>query len=96
MRIDKSFKIGNGLNANAYVRISNLLDRRNVINVYSATGSPTDDGYLASSIGLNQLAGIESSTRDVNSFLASYQWRLLNPDNFSLPRRIFGGLIFNF
>ncbi|MEM9885756.1 MAG: carboxypeptidase-like regulatory domain-containing protein [Bacteroidota bacterium] len=96
LRVDKSFKIGNGLNGNAYVRVSNLLDRQNVISVYSATGSPTDDGYLASSFGQNQINNIQSSTRELNSFLASYQWRVLNPDRFSLPRRIFAGLIFNF
>ncbi|MEL6944237.1 MAG: TonB-dependent receptor, partial [Bacteroidota bacterium] len=95
LRVDKSFKISNKLNANAYVRVSNLLDRENVLGVYSATGSAYDDGYLVSSIGRNQLEGIESSTREAQSYIASYQWRLLNPNFFSLPRRIFAGLIFN-
>ena len=50
---------------NVYCRVSNLLDRRNVLNVYSATGSATDDGYIASEIGSRQLENIEGSQRQV-------------------------------
>jgi hypothetical protein len=96
MRIDKSFRIADKLNANVYVRVSNLLDRRNIINVYSVTGSPTDDGFLQSAIGRDQINSINGSVRNVESYLASYQWALLNPNNFSLPRRIFVGAIFDF
>lgn len=96
LRVDKDFKMPKGGRLNAYVRVSNLLDRENVLNVYSATGSPYDDGYLASARGLNQIATIQGSTREVESFLAAYQWAILNPGFFSLPRRIFGGVIYNF
>ncbi len=96
LRVDKSFSLGKGLNFNAYVRVSNLLDRRNTIDVYSATGSPSDDGYLASPDGLNNQNTVESSTRELQSYLASYQWSILNPDFFSLPRRMFAGIIFDF
>ena len=96
LRVDKSFKIGSKLNCNIYARISNLLDRRNIINVYSVTGSPTDDGFLQSSIGRDQINSILGSNRQLDSYLASYQWALLNPNNFSLPRRIYVGAIFDF
>jgi outer membrane receptor protein involved in Fe transport len=96
LRVDKNFNIGKNMGLNVYCRISNLLDRRNIINVYSATGSPTDDGYIASEIGSRQLENIEGSQRFVNDFLASYQWRLLNPNFFTLPRRIYLGAIFDF
>ncbi len=96
LRVDKSFQIGKKLGMNVYCRISNLLDRRNILGVYSATGSPTDDGYLASELGSAQLENIEGSARPVNAYLASYQWRLLNPDLFTLPRRIYLGTIFDF
>lgn len=96
LRVDKNFNIGNNLGLNVYCRVSNLLDRRNVINVYSATGSPDDDGYLASAFGQGQQESIAASQRSLQSFLASYQWRMLNPDFFSLPRRIYVGAIFDF
>lgn len=81
---------------NVYLRVSNLLNQRNIIQVYSATGSPEDDGYLASSFGLDAIDGVASSGRSLDAYLASYQWRMLNPDFFSLPRRMFAGIIFNF
>ncbi|MCB0636461.1 MAG: TonB-dependent receptor, partial [Lewinella sp.] len=96
LRVDKNFKIGDGIGLNIYCRISNLLDRRNVLNVYSVTGSAEDDGFLRSSFGQDKVAGIEASPRSLDSYLASYQWLLLNPDFFSLPRRIFVGAIMDF
>ena len=95
-RIDKSFKLSNRLNLNVYARASNLLDRQNVLNVYSASGSPEDDGFLASANGLDKLRNIENSNRLVSSYLAAYQWSIVNPGFFSLPRRIFLGAILDF
>ena len=100
-RIDKSFTLtkpdaARRLGLNIYFRVQNLLDRRNIINVYPATGSPSDDGYLASPFGAGDIETIQQSGRDVEAFLASYQWRVLNPNFFSLPRRMFLGAIFEF
>ncbi len=83
----------NPLIVNVYFRVANLLNQRNIINVYSATGSPSDDGYLASSRGLDAL---QSTGGNTEAFLASYQWRMLNPNFYSLPRRMYIGAIFNF
>lgn len=96
LRVDKTFTIGKGLDMNVYLRISNVLNRQNVLNVYPVTGSAEDDGFLASSRGLDQLQNIENSRREVEAYLASYSWVILNPDNFSLPRRLFLGASFNF
>lgn len=96
-RIDKDFnlsKTGN-LGLNIYFRVSNLLDTRNIVNVYPATGSPDDDGYLVSARGLDAVEVAAASGREAQ-FIASYQWRMLNPTFFSLPRRMFLGAIFNF
>jgi outer membrane receptor protein involved in Fe transport len=95
-RIDKSFRLSEKLNLNVYARASNLLDRRNVTNVYSATGSATDDGFLASANGLDKLRNIENSNRLVSSYLAAYQWAIVNPGFFTLPRRVFLGAILDF
>ncbi len=96
LRIDKDIKLANNLGMNVYVRVSNVLDRRNIINVYSTTGSPEDNGFLQSSFGRDALANFEGRLQAVENYLASYQWRLLNPDLFSLPRRIFVGTLLNF
>jgi hypothetical protein len=44
LTIDKSFDLL-GREVNFFVQVFNLFDRINVINVYPATGSPSDDGY---------------------------------------------------
>ncbi|MEO1625178.1 MAG: TonB-dependent receptor plug domain-containing protein, partial [Bacteroidota bacterium] len=100
-RLDKRFSLVKNpdkrqLGLNVYFRVQNLLDRRNTIAVYPASGSPSDDGYLTSSFGLDEIETLEAANRDVNAFLASYQWRILNPNFFALPRRMFLGAIFEF
>jgi outer membrane receptor protein involved in Fe transport len=96
MRVDKTFTLANRAGLNVYLRVFNVFDRRNVINVYSATGSPSDDGFLASANGQDQLRQIQNSPREVDAYLAAYSWRILNPGFFSLPRRIFLGAIIDF
>ncbi len=93
-QIEKNFTIAGNTGINVYFRVSNILDRRNTIGVYSATGSPDDPGFLQSSFGRDQLEALEGGTRPVDSYLASYQWRILNSDFFSLPRRMFIGVRF--
>ncbi|WP_116124902.1 TonB-dependent receptor [Lewinella sp. IMCC34183] len=93
-QIEKNFQIAGRAGLNVYFRVSNILDRRNIIGVYSATGSPEDPGFLQSSFGRDQLESIEGGTRPVASYLDSYQWRVLNSDFFSLPRRMYIGVRF--
>ena len=97
-QVDKNFDLTGSeaskpLSLNVYFRVSNLLDRRNIISVYRATGSPVDDGYLNSPRGISQLEGLEG---DPAAYLAQYQFRLLNPTFYSLPRRMYLGALFNF
>ncbi len=101
VQVDKDFNLAGPeaprpLFMNVYLRISNVLDRRNIINVYRFTGSPTDDGFLSSARGQAFLESGINPGQSLEAYLASYQWRLLNPDNFSLPRRIFLGASINF
>ncbi len=91
LRLDKDFTIGkkskNPLMVNVYVRVENLLNTQNVLNVYSTTGSPVDDGFLtaANSPG----SGFAESQAD--SYEMLYDLRASNPYNISRPRRIFLG-----
>ena len=98
LRIDKSFRLlpegaKNQLFANVYLRIENLLDAKNIIGVYKASGSAYDDGFLATPDGQSSIQTLINSNRadDVDNYLSSYQWGLLNPDFFTLPRRIYLG-----
>ncbi len=100
LRVDKTFSLNatgkNPLDINVYLRVANLFDRRNVTNVYEYTGSPTDDGYLATNEGLSSISALESQGRSTNAYYASYSWSMLNPNNFTLPRRIYVGASFGF
>ncbi|TXF91420.1 TonB-dependent receptor [Neolewinella aurantiaca] len=94
-QINKDFKIGNNSRMNVYFRVSNILDRRNVLNVYSSTGSDSDPGYLQSSFGRDEIENIEAGSRSLESFLAAYQWNVINPGFYTLPRRMYLGAQFS-
>ena len=101
LRVDKQFNLTKPtakrqVGVNVYFRIQNLLDNNNVLAVYSASGSPDDDGFLASPDGQATINELINSDQNVDGYLASYSWRVLNPNFYSLPRRIFLGAIFNF
>jgi hypothetical protein len=101
LRIDKTFALSSNpkspLNLNTYLRVQNLFDAANVSGVYSATGSPSDDGYLQSSFGQNAIANVVGSRpNDLESYQFSYLMRLINPGNYFFPRRIFIGANFMF
>lgn len=103
MRIDKSFRIAGGENGkplfmNVYLRMENVLDQRNVIGVYAASGSAYDDGYLVTPNGQNSIQTLVDSGReaDVDNYLISYQWRELVPGFFTLPRRVYLGAVLQF
>jgi hypothetical protein len=102
MRIDKRFTINtssgenkNKLSANIYLRVENLLDARNIREVFGYTGDPDVDGYLNSSFGQDRIVDITTTGKSVESFLDAYSWRQLSPNNYYFPRRAYLGLIFN-
>jgi hypothetical protein len=77
---------------NVYLRVTNLLNTANVLNVYRATGNANDDGYLAA-------AEFQSSIQnqlDEQAFRDYYMMRVDNPFNFGLPRTIRLGIKFDF
>jgi len=101
LRVDKNFNLTKQdatrpVFLNVYVRVQNLLDARNILGVYPATGSPDNDGFLASSDGVARVRALGDSNRDVQAFLDAYAWALANPDFYSLPRRILAGAIVEF
>lgn len=77
---------------NVYVRVTNLLNIINTLNVYRATGVPGDDGYLASS----QFQPFISQQLDSQSFRDYYTLKVQNPFNYGIPRTIRLGVKFDF
>jgi len=98
LRIDKDFtlvqqtKEAKGMYLNVYFRVQNLLDQRNTLGVYALTGSTEDDGYIASPQGQT----VVNNSIDPTAYMLSYQWRLLNPGFYTLPRRMYIGALVNF
>ncbi len=100
-RLDRTFMLGgkttkNRMFINVYVRVTNLLNRKNVIGVYPVTGSPDDDGYIVSRFGQDRLRQIEEDGKNVDSFLAAHFWRMNDGSNYTLPRNIIAGATINF
>jgi hypothetical protein len=100
-RVDKDFNFTMGRKAdgkpreasvNVYLQIINLFDNRNITGVYQFTGDPTDDGYLTSSLGAQQLASVINR----QAFNDLYRASMADPGNFSLPRRTRLGVRLNF
>ncbi|TAE46969.1 MAG: TonB-dependent receptor [Bacteroidetes bacterium] len=103
-RLDKSFvwggkpvenepgKTSRAFDANIYIQFLNVLNTQNIVGVYRYTGLPDDDGFLSSASGSQYVL----TQIDSQSFVDLYQARVNNPDNYSLPRRIRLGLLFNF
>jgi hypothetical protein len=102
-KVDKSFEIKTGkkangesrkgLDLNVYLVVINVLDTRNVIGIYRATGSPDDDGYLTDPTAQNDINTIQPSAQ---AFRDQYMAALSDPGHYSLPRRIRLGLQVNF
>ncbi len=101
-KIDKDFEIGIGKNkkgdarkplyANVYLQVLNVLNTLNVSSVYSATGSPSDDGYITSPGAQTTIANQVSS----QAYIDLYHAAVNNPSNYQLPRRIHLGIQLNF
>jgi hypothetical protein len=77
---------------NVYIQVQNLLDARNIIAVYKATGNPNDDGYLTDAASQNNI----NAQIDPQSFIDLYSLKVNNPTNYSLPRRIRLGVKLDF
>jgi len=99
LRVDREFGITMGKGEKSktsyldvYFQILNLLNSRNVLNVYAATGNPNDDGYLAAAEWQTQI----NQQLDPQSYRDMYSIALDNPGNYSIPRMIRFGLSFNF
>lgn len=77
---------------NVYVRVTNLFNQFNVLNVYRATGNWDDDGYLAAAANQSSI----QNQLDEQAFRDYYTMKIQNPFNISSPRTIRLGVKFDF
>jgi outer membrane receptor protein involved in Fe transport len=77
---------------NVYVQVLNILDAKNILTVYQATGNPDDDGYLAAAQYQSQI----NAQLDSQSYRELYALRINTPANYSSPRLIRLGIALNF
>lgn len=75
-----------------YLEIQNLFNTQNILSVYRYTGSPSSDGYLNDP---SSLAAIQAALNP-QAYKDQYAAVENNPNNYSLPRRIYLGGIFTF
>jgi outer membrane receptor protein involved in Fe transport len=100
LRLDKTVDLSKAgrrdLSMNVYLRVSNILNKKNIVGVYRFTGAADDDGFLASQQGQSILNSVESQFGSTDAYLAAYQTAMFNPNNYTQPRRIVLGLNFGF
>ncbi len=100
LRLDKNFNLSHNeqkpLGVNVYFRVSNLLNTKNIKKVYGATGAADDDGFRDTPDGRSEIRTVQIAGKSLDAYNAAYSWRMLNPDNYGQPRRIFVGAIFDF
>lgn len=77
---------------NIYLLVTNVFNTENVTGAYRFTGSPNNDGYLASA----QTQQIISNQVDAQAFRDLYQLKVNSPFNYGAPRTIRLGVRFNF
>ena len=102
LQLDKTFNFSlseeskRKLFVNVYLRVQNLFDLDNIVNVYPFTQSADDSGWLSTGLGEAALNSAVANGFTEENYLSSFAWRILAPDNYAPPRQIFLGAIVNF
>ena len=102
MRIDKTVQMLDNLSVNFYVYVTNVLNTKNVINVYPITGNAYDDGFLDSENATSIVIGPTYTQRFADLYRAlnlTNRQHILNQlgfDIFGVPRQLRAGLSINF
>lgn len=103
LRVDKDFNFtmggkkegeskGREAFVNVYLQVLNLLNSKNILSVYSATGNADDDGYLSAPEWQSEI----NSQIDPQAFIQMYSLMVNSGYNYSMPRHIRIGMSFNF
>ncbi len=101
LRVDKTVSIYN-LDVNFYVSVQNLLNTKNVVNVYQKTGNAYNDGFLNSPDGQQIIAGERYTQRFADLYQAlNYDnreaaYQVYGYDLFGTPRQLRVGVLINY
>jgi hypothetical protein len=101
MRIDKNVTIMN-VNVDFYVYASNLLNTKNVINIYDHTGNAYDDGFLGTTDAQKIMLQPRYTQRFGDLYRAlnlqnrEHSFRIQGNDVFGTPRQLRAGVLINF
>ena len=97
MKIDKGLGLF-GADARIYLYVYNLFNRKNVINVYSRTGSAEDDGFLTNPDLSSQIVAASGGStyrqlyEAINLANRQHYWATEGGDIFGAPRQIRFGI----
>lgn len=95
LRVSKMFKISN-VGTEIYVNVLNLLNSKNVLNVYPTTGTAQDDGWLGSPFAAS-FSEIPNYTEFYNAINLQNRWAYMNATGdelFGNPRQVRLGIKF--
>jgi outer membrane receptor protein involved in Fe transport len=95
LRIDKTVTIA-VLDVNFYVYVQNLLNTKNVINVYDRTGNGYDDGFLNSQAAAGYSQRFKDLYRAINLENRQAALSIMTVDMWSVPRQLRAGVLINF
>ena len=95
LRVDKTVSLYN-LDVNFYVYVMNVLNTKNVINVYDRTGNGYDDGFLDSTPGQAEPPQFRDLYSNLNLGNQQAAETVMNINMFSAPRQIRAGVLINF
>jgi outer membrane receptor protein involved in Fe transport len=95
LRVDKTVSIYD-LDVNFYVYVQNVLNTKNVINVYDRTGNGYDDGFLNSVPGQAEPQEFKDLYTNLNLGNQQAAESVMNVNIFSAPRQIRAGVLVNF
>ncbi len=90
LRLNKEFTLVSGVDADVYLWIVNVLNTKNITNIYDATGLPNNDGFFSSSDGENYVATYGQDGKRL------YEYLVDPAGNYGTPRVMRLGVRLNF
>lgn len=82
LRVNKVFSLMNGVDLDVYIWVVNLLNTKNIVNIYTATGLPDNDGFFSTVAGKDYVAEKGSDAKKVYDYIVD------DVNNYGTPRII--------
>lgn len=82
LRVNKVVSLTRGVDLDIYLWIVNVLNTKNIVNVYTATGLPDNDGYFSTAPGASYIENQGSDAKKLYDYLVD------DVNNYGTPRII--------